>query len=993
MLDIIRVVHDLPEGVDPAADARRWRLLGYLDAVAQFEQARLAWRAMPVTLERAADKGTRKSLEALARAWGASLEHEKRIYRMQPGTSPRDQQRREWLLAAGVDVATLEATLNGGGSVTLDLAGDEVPLPLPEGVWRSLPVRPDASGRAAETLVAAILGDRKASLLYYGLTSMDEQTRAYLAATPALIGEIYESGRAGTLALYGRSLHVSDGRVITPGPPAASALWEALADERVTRPDRFLVEVLGRDEGRLALLYDAVAHMDAPGQAFALGVWLPDGKERVDRFKALYASCAPALAGWNPTVRPFVRSLYDPAQLLLLTGVLPDGRPAGPAWRRLWEKIYEGDDLPDGRGDDLKDLEKDGLADAAWLVGTILQTNIVVRRHRAEAWLFAQRVFGRVPLASMPDVFVAMRGFGRFRTLADTLERLGITAPEIYAQAFRQAQRISDIGDRERTATALALYQGALVLIERACLGRVLDVATAGRLVSSLSQVPMSEDGEYLGGIATWIDIAYLPAIGRPAGTAVGIGDAAPMESDVLGAFSGRRADGVGSPDRTFEYQGIEYRLDPAAPELLRMQDVRVRQRGPSLDQAMGFARAVLAIAAGVPDASVIPAQIATLEAAARPLVEPRTDEGARERDEDREFTEAVDDAAGDLRKIRAPKDLAKVERIAVPLRRGLDRRLGQVLTSLAYAYSLGDPENSALVAGDPSRQHDWGLDERDDRLRLRAPWTMPAQGRDESGRWRVSGSLLALDVGLGEFTLRRISSEAPLEPPTITENDQHALTEAVVLADVFAYRDDDMTAVAEALDRGRARIAALASASASVPDVIADAALDDTRRELLPWTLAHERDRVPVLFSAGDLLALGRVPRASADAFKAWGTSSLSFDGCPCLRLPASGQWTSLSGRRGMGLLATFVPDVSLLIAESLHQRGLPAALTRPLLAVATQDVIERVHLAHDDDWMAMTSDVQGFLPARMDDYLASVITGGQLTPVSKGSDGARIQ
>ncbi len=127
---------------------------------------------------------------------------------------------------------------------------------------------------------------------------------------------------------------------------------------------------------------------------------------------------------------------------------------------------------------------------------------------------------------------------------------MGITDPAVYAAASRQAQRIAVIGDRDRTAMALALYQGALVLIERARLGRVIDAAAAGRLVASLSRLELSEGGEFLGGVAFWLDAEFLrPSVGQPGHRRSRRRGA--LESQVLGAFAGRRPAGArgGRPD------------------------------------------------------------------------------------------------------------------------------------------------------------------------------------------------------------------------------------------------------------------------------------------------------------------------------------------------------------------------------------------------------------------------------------------------------------
>jgi len=140
-------------------------------------------------------------------------------------------------------------------------------------------------------------------------------------------------------------------------------------------------------------------------------------------------------------------------------------------------------------------------------------------------------------------------------------------------------------------------------------------------------------------------------------------------------------------------------------------------------------------------------------------------------------------------------------------------------------------------------------------------------------------------------------------------------------------------------------------------------------------------------------LLRLGQLAPGTVENLDAWGTSGLSFDGRLCLLFQASHQWSTLSGRTGKGGVAALVPDLPLLVAEALSDQRLPAALTRSILTIATLDYLDRLRVAFDDDWLAMVAAVQRILPARMDDYVAAVMTGGPLVPLAKGSDRGRSQ
>ena len=152
-------------------------------------------------------------------------------------------------------------------------------------VWRD--VLPD-DDRLERDFFFRLLNDRKAALLYYGLSSLDESTRRYVAGDQDLLDRLYRD-HAEPFAAFARSLRISDPRsaaeernqgeeVKVPGGPEAVELWEELLDERVSRPDRFVENLLERDEGRLAQFYDALARLSDPSRRYALGLWIEGDK-------------------------------------------------------------------------------------------------------------------------------------------------------------------------------------------------------------------------------------------------------------------------------------------------------------------------------------------------------------------------------------------------------------------------------------------------------------------------------------------------------------------------------------------------------------------------------------------------------------------------------------------------------------------------------------------------------------------------------------------
>jgi hypothetical protein len=66
------------------------------------------------------------------------------------------------------------------------------------------------------------------------------------------------------------------------------------------------------------------------------------------------------------------------------------------------------------------------------------------------------------------------------------------------------------------------------------------------------------------------------------------------------------------------------------------------------------------------------------------------------------------------------------------------------------------------------------------------------------------------------------------------------------------------------------------------------------------------------------------------------------------------------------------------------MHERRVPAALTRAVLECAAADVIDEAQLHYFDDWLTFISRAR-IVPDRLDEYLASLTSGGPLVPVAR--------
>ena len=361
-----------------------------------------------------------------------------------------------------------------------------------------------------------------------------------------------------------------------PGGHDAAALWQDLVGASVMRPGDFLVQLAAADEGRVFFLYDTIDRLDDAHRRFALAAPEPDPARRRERVRALRATFALADPWWDAARLPFSRPVADAPRVLQTARVSADGVLAPPNRQLLWTTAF--DDQIEATPEWRARLAQSAPADAAWLVERIATAESNQGRSRLGMLAFAQRVFGDAE-ADAGDLLAALRGFGRYRALALTLERIGLRDPALYAAASRHAERIEAAGHGDRGRVTLAQFQGALALLDRAVAAGSLDADAAGALVRSLSGVTIV-DGRYDERLADWIDRELRPGLR----TRLGLPAAARAEAVVLRALAGpARA----SAATRLQWEGLAYDVDPADAEYRRLRAIRERQGGSTLDEAL----------------------------------------------------------------------------------------------------------------------------------------------------------------------------------------------------------------------------------------------------------------------------------------------------------------------------------------------------------------------------------------------------------------------
>ncbi len=862
---------------------------------------------------------------------------------------------------------------------------DRVPLPLPAAVWRDV-VLPAADARAMsgyrppdwlspdlarsvvtrrrlavddDHLLAVILSNRSAALIYYGLAALDADTLAYIGRNPGLLAWI-TTERPGTFAASAGALVLVRDIVQLPGGEDAKPLWTAIVGEPPSNAGRFIKALLTRDSGRLAYFFDSLSALDQPHLRFALGAAASEPKARAARFRQLYAAFSGVDPDWSLESGPFTRRADDGRLLLSQLAVTSDGEMAAAAAAGVWRAVFD-HNAPPRAGDDRP-------VDAVTIARHVLKRDASARRQGLRAVLFAQRVFAQADDRGLQSVIVALRGFQRFEALHLTIARMGITDPLIFAKASERAAAISGDGwvpaaSPGEKATLLSQFQGALALIDHCAFRGTFDLRARRRLVETLVAVPSSPSNGYAGGIARWITTTALPELRA----ALNASASEAAEDLVLEGLAGMLPPGS-STLAAVRWEDHEYVIDQAGGDLARLLLVRRRQGGNRLDDVLALAEEAARLKEGTgADAVRLQRLAKSLRSSAL-----STAGAARWTDEtlEAQLLEAsrLASAGGPVK----PEVAARLATLA-------DEMLGGVLRALAYAAHIGDPESNLLLGPSLADDHDFTFQEPNVSP-VTAGWALPTEQGGLGMPWHVSGSILCLEAVLGRFSLPRLMI-APTGPRRVGRRDEQVLAHAAVLVRPTDLHDAERDRLVGAIARGR-ELADAATEPGTILALGKAAGINPRRRNVLAWAAGQSSSRPSAMLTLTELLRIGSGTR-TVEVDPAWGASSLSLDGCPCLRFPDEEPIDGYGRIPTAAAVASATPDLSLRLAEITARLGVPASVAALLLPDATQELIDTAHPAHADDWVALAEVASAISESRRIEKIASLTAaGGPLIP-----------
>ena len=220
---------------------------------------------------------------------------------------------------SGFPLVDLEEALRTGTPFAHPFTGSQVPTLFSPNDWVV----------GEEDVIDSLMQNPQLARLYWALARLDEETRTALWQDPGMQTLL---PLASVLDFYGSHITIRSGRVLVPGGARSESAWKDLVGADPDSPGEFVTRLLEKDEGWLAVYFDALSRINRAQQALFT---------EPRRMRRLYE----ALRGeTNKDLPNPARPVFRPnAGLLLLASRLylgPDGEPHVPGNLSVWKEIF-----------------------------------------------------------------------------------------------------------------------------------------------------------------------------------------------------------------------------------------------------------------------------------------------------------------------------------------------------------------------------------------------------------------------------------------------------------------------------------------------------------------------------------------------------------------------------------------------------------------------------------------------------------------------------
>jgi hypothetical protein len=231
-----------------------------------------------------------------------------------------DPERAFLTIDSGFPLTNLEEALRSGKPFAYPFPSSKAPVLFTVKDWTRLD--PDQK----DDLLDSLLAHPDIARLYWGLSRMEDHTRAFLKQSMGLEKLV---PLAGVIDFYGGYLYLQSGRVVVPGGIAAEPAWKSLVGASPESPAEFMTRLLNKDEGWLAAYFDVLSRISPAQQAYFV---------EPRHLRRFYQALRDNDLSPSPT-----RSVFRPNPgLLLLVARLkvePSGQAEVPGNLAVWKEI------------------------------------------------------------------------------------------------------------------------------------------------------------------------------------------------------------------------------------------------------------------------------------------------------------------------------------------------------------------------------------------------------------------------------------------------------------------------------------------------------------------------------------------------------------------------------------------------------------------------------------------------------------------------------
>ena len=222
---------------------------------------------------------------------------------------------------SGFPVNELEAALRTNRPFSYDFHPTLLPVMFGPDYW--FPPK----DKDSPNFIEGFISDPAACRLYLGFTKLDGDTAQALRKSASLTRL---KAYSHVLDFFGGMFETRDGKAVVPGGQKSAAVWTDLVGASPDQGAAFFDKLIAKDDGWLASLYDALARINGPVQAY-----LTDPA----RMKRFYTAVRGRITSPGPA-RPVFRSNTD---MMLFTTRLrldPNGKPHIPGGIEVWRNLF-----------------------------------------------------------------------------------------------------------------------------------------------------------------------------------------------------------------------------------------------------------------------------------------------------------------------------------------------------------------------------------------------------------------------------------------------------------------------------------------------------------------------------------------------------------------------------------------------------------------------------------------------------------------------------